>query len=125
MENLVTRDRILIAKVRMFIQYDAIRGVLTEKTLPHEEKYRMVIFMDGEIIDFKTGDIIKHIDVDNDGYIMSEIRINDKYIEELYQVPEVTDEEFSYAQELYQYYLMRKKLMKERKLLPFKQKKLY
>lgn len=125
MENLVTRDRILIAKIMMFSDYNALTGALTEKKLCDQEMYRMVIFMDGEIIDFQTGDILKHIDTDPDGLIESEIRINEMYIEELYNAPEITQEEFDYAQELYEYYLMRKKLFEEKKLIPFKQKKLY
>lgn len=125
MENLVTRDRILIAKIMMFSDYNSLSGALTEKKLCDQERYRMVIFMDGEIIDFQTGDILKHIDTDQDGLIESEIRINEMYIEELYNAPEITQEEFDYAQELYEYYLMRKKLFEEKKLIPFKQKKLY
>lgn len=85
----------------------------------------MVIFMDGELIDFRSGDILKHIDTDDAGLIESEICINDMYIEELYNAPEVNEEEFAYAQELYQYYLNRKKLIEEKKIIPFKQKRLY
>lgn len=125
MEALVSRDRILIAKIRQFISYDARNGVLTEKNLTNQEKYRMVIFMDGEVIDFQTGDILKHIDTDEYGLITSEICVNDMYIEELYKAPEVNKKEFKYAQELYQYYLMRKKLLDEGKLINFKQKRLY
>lgn len=125
MENLVTRDRILIAKIRMFTDYDGYTGALTEKILTDQEMYRMVIFMDGEIIDFQTGDTLKHIDTDPYGLIESEIRINDMYIEELYKAPNVNKDEYEYAQELYRYYLVRKKLIEEGKLILFKQKKLY
>lgn len=125
MENLVTRDRILIAKIMMFTDYDSITGALTKKALTDQEMYRMVIFMDGDLIDFQTGDILKHIDTDQNGLIESEIRINEMYVDELYNAPEINKQEYEYAQELYQYYLTRKKLMEEGKLLPFKQKKLY
>lgn len=125
MDNPVTRDRILVAKIRMFIHYDKDTGVLTEKRLTEQEQYRMVIFMDGDIIDFQTGDILKHIEADDDGVIFGNIYINEMYIDELYNAPEVTKAEFEYAQELYQYYLERKKLIEEKKVIPFQQKKLY
>lgn len=125
MDNPVTRDRILIAKIRMFTDYDATTGALTEKRLTDQEMYRMVIFMDGELIDFQTGDILKHIETDQYGLIESEIRVNEMYIDELYNAPSINKQEYEYAQELYQYYLMRKKLIDDGKLILFKQKKLY
>ena len=125
MEYKVPKDRILICKTWIFDEYNPKTGVLTPKKLPDDEIYRMVIFMDGDIIDFRTGDIINHLHYD-DGVIDGEVLINTMYVEELFSAKKViNEEEYEYAQELYEYYLMRKNLINEGKLLMFKQKRLY
>ncbi len=125
MEYLVTRDRILICTIKIFADYDQETGALIEENLTDQDRVRMVIFMDGEIIDFRTGDVLSHI-YEEDGFVTGEIYANTMYVDELFSADKVlTDEEFLYAQELYQFYLMRKKLIEEDKLRLFRQQRLY
>ena len=125
MEYLVTRDRILICTIKIFADYDQETGALIEEDLTDQDRVRMIIFMDGEIIDFRTGDVLSHI-YEEEGFVTGEIYANTMYVDELFSADKVlTDEEFLYAQELYQFYLMRKKLIEEDKLRLFRQQRLY
>lgn len=125
MEYLVTRDRILICTIKIFADYDQETGALREEDLTDQDRVRMVIFMDGEIIDFRTGDVLSHI-YEEDGFVTGEIYANTMYVDELFSADKVlTDGEFLYAQELYQFYLIRKKLIEEDKLRLFRQQRLY
>lgn len=125
MKYLVTRDRILICTIKIFADYDQETGALREEDLTDQDRVRMVIFMDGEIIDFRTGDVLSHI-YEEDGFVTGEIYANTMYVDELFSADKVlTDEEFLYAQELYQFYLIRKKLIEEDKLRLFRQQRLY
>ncbi len=125
MKYLVTRDRILICTIKIFADYDQETGALREEDLTDQDRVRMVIFMDGEIIDFRTGDVLSHI-YEEDGFVTGEIYANTMYVDELFSADKVlTDGEFLYAQELYQFYLIRKKLIEEDKLRLFRQQRLY
>lgn len=123
--NKVTKDRILLCEIWMFWDYDAKHGILSEVELPDQERLRVVIFMDGEIIDLNTREIIKHIKQDKNGLIISEIDVNTMYVKQLYKANNVSKDIYNYAQEVYQDYLKRKKLINEGKLILFKQKRLY
>lgn len=119
----VTRDRILIAKIIIFDSYN--NGALTMRDLTEQEEYRVVIFMDGKLIDFQTGDELMHINKDEYGIVYPEIYANTMYIDELYNHPNLSDKEYEYAQELYAYYKFKEKLINEGKLRLFRQTRLY
>lgn len=121
--NVVPRERILLAKILVFESY--AKGMLIIKKLPKSEEIRRVIFMDGKLIDFATRDELQHLNTDKTGIICPEIYANTMYIDQLYKYKELTQEEYAYAQELYAYYKERQKLIEEKKLILFKQKRIY
>lgn len=121
MDN-VTIDRILLVKIRKFTSY--YKGILNEEDLTNQEKYRVCIFMDGELIDFATGNTLSHLNYEGD-YVIPEVYKDTMYVEEVYSIANVTDEMYNYAQELYKYYLFQKELLMQKKLILFPKERLY
>lgn len=121
--DLVTIDRILLVSILIFD--DWIDGCLVPRELDDQETYRICIFMDGELIDFATGTVLSHLNMDDDGYIIPEVYTNTMYVNEVYKCPNVTEDMYEYAQELYQNYLSVKDLKENKQILEFKQKRIY
>ena len=125
MEN-IGKEFILLCEVQEFSKYDKKIGVLTEKVLEPGKQFRRVIVSDGYVIDFETGQFIETLERDENNLVVGEVRLNTMYAKRFYRIANhISDEEYEYAQLLYEDFLKRKKLIDEGKLLLFKQKRLF
>lgn len=122
MENTVPRECFLFSEIVIF---ERIGNIIYKKDLTKKEKWRLIIYMNGTFLDLITGDEILPMPEKN-GTVVGPIYENIMYLEKI-QNPnrEITKFEYSRGQEVYQTYLLKKELMKEKKLIPFKQKRLY
>lgn len=122
MENLVPRECFFNCETVVF---SSENGSLYYEDATIEETMRLIIFADGKFFDLKTGDEIINIEND-DGLITGEIYANTMYVQNIYNYDEeLTDELYNRGQEVYQMYLLKKRLIEERKLVLFQQKRLY
>lgn len=122
----IGKEFILLCEVQEFSKYDKKIGVLTEKVLEPGKQFRRVIVSDGYVIDFETGQFIETLERDENNLVVGEVRLNTMYAKRFYSISNhISDEEYEYAQLLYEDFLKRKKLIDEGKLLLFKQKRLF
>lgn len=122
----IGKEFILLCEVQEFSKYDKKIGVLTEKVLEPGKQFRRVIVSDGYVIDFETGQFIETLERDENNLVVGEVRLNTMYAKRFYRISNhISDEEYEYAQLLYEDFLKRKKLIDEGKLLLFKQKRLF
>lgn len=122
----IGKEFILLCEVQEFSKYDKKIGVLTEKVLEPGKQFRRVIVSDGYVIDFETGQFIETLERDENNLVVGEVRLNTMYAKRFYRIANhISDEEYEYAQLLYEDFLKRKKLIDEGKLLLFKQKRLF
>lgn len=140
MEYKVPRDRILLCKIMIFDSYDPHTCGLTMRRLTAEEELRPAIFMDGDVIDFATGEVIKQLERDEEGYITGQVDADTMYYDNLFKADiKVVNEEgkeslndddenkelYEAADALYDYYLERKQLIQDGNVVEFKKKRLY
>ena len=59
MEYKVPKDRILVCRIMIFDDYNPKTREFVVRKLSADDELRPVIFMDGDVIDFATGDVIK------------------------------------------------------------------
>ena len=87
------------------------------------EPTRLVLFNDHKFIDLETGDELFELP-NSSGYIDGEIYQNQYYIIELLKC-DVSDELLMYASRIYENYLNRQNLIKQKKLIPFPKTRIY
>ena len=122
MDNILPKENFFVCDVSMF---ERIGDTVYYIELDMEEKRRLVIFVDGFLIDVKTGDQIYN-KTDSESVIENSIFENTRYVETVYNVNgELTDELYEAGQKTYREYLIKKKLLEEKKLIIFPQKKLF
>lgn len=125
MNDLVPEERILISQTVIFDDYDEETHDFIRRELSEEDSFRFVIFMDKHVIDLETGNLISQLEY-KDNLICGEVRLNTMYFLELYTTGEyLTEQIYNRAQEVYQYYLKQKELIKAGKLKRFRAKRLY
>ncbi len=94
------------------------------KELNNSIKWRLIIFIDGIFLDIKTGDELPPMP--DECEFSSDLFENTLYVT-MIQTPtrEISKLEQTRAEEVYQTYLKKKKLIEEKKLIQFQQKKLF
>lgn len=85
---------------------------------------RKVLFYDHMFIDFVTGDILEEL-FDANGYLKRPICVNTSYITEAYLFSNPTEQDLLKAAYLYESTMRKKKLIEEKKLIIFPQKRIY
>lgn len=123
MDHKVPIDRILLVKIKIFDYYE--KGLLHEIELKDEDALRPVIFMDGDLIDFRTKTVLSHINQDENGYVIPEIYRDTMYIEEVYKCPYIDEDMMDEADNLYEYYLYVKELKAQKKIIDFQKVRIY
>lgn len=119
----IKKDHILLAAIVQYIDFDGYK--LIRKEISDDDILHKVVFIDGKIIDFETGDEIQELKRDYEGYIDDIVLANKMYYHELYKCPKVTNKDLLYASKIYEYHLEKQQLIKEKKLIPFPSKQLY
>ena len=90
----------------------------------HElEPTRLILFNDHKFIDLETGDELFELPNSN-GYIDGIIYQNQYYIIELLKC-KVSDELLTYATQVYEAFINRQNLIKQKKLIPFPKTRIY
>lgn len=90
----------------------------------HElEPTRLILFNDHKFIDLETGDELFELPNSN-GYIDGIIYQNQYYIIELLKC-NVSDELLTYATQVYEAFINRQNLIKQKKLIPFPKNRIY
>lgn len=90
----------------------------------HElEPTRLILFNDHKFIDLETGDELFELPNSN-GYIDGIIYQNQYYIIELLKC-NVSDELLTYATQVYEAFINRQNLIKQKKLIPFPKTRIY
>ena len=140
MKYKVPKERILLCKIMIFDDYNPKTGGFTVRRLTSEEELRPVIFMDGDVIDFNTGEVIVQLERDEDGYITGEVYADTMYYDLLFKADikvvnesgeeslnneDENKELYEAADALYDYYLSRKEAMQNDKVVEFKKRRLY
>ena len=148
MDYIITKDYILKAIV---VKYDYIEnGVLVPKKEPMElklveqkdnkgnitkivvlyeehegarEPLRYVLFCNHKFIDLETGEELFQLN-NSSGYVEGPIYQNQYYILELLKF-EVSDEMLEYASQVYENFLEKEKLYKDKKILKFPKTRIY
>ncbi|MCX4248496.1 MAG: hypothetical protein OSJ65_01890 [Bacilli bacterium] len=122
MDNILPKENFFVCDTSMFeLDNDTVYYV----DLDMEDKRRLAIFVDGVFIDVKTGDQIRN-KTDEENVQEDTIFENTRYVEMVYNINgELTDELYEAGQKTYREYLTKKKLVAEKKLIIFPQKKLY
>lgn len=120
---IITKNDIYIAQVVSFIGVEETR--LIYKDLSSDEIFRKVLLKDKTLIDFKTGDIIYPLNI-VDGVDESTIYKNHLYCINLMKpnIKQVSDNDLQYAVSLYDSFLNKKDLIKQKKLIIFPSTKL-
>lgn len=123
-DYIITKDRILLVDVVRFINYTSYGLEMGEENL-ETENLRKAVFVDGIMLDFETGDEIPELKNDYNGLVDCDIYYGILYWTQTYKCPNVTDDDLIYASQIYDAYLTKQKLFKERKLLKFNPPLLY
>lgn len=118
----IKKTNILLVEVKVFTEF--LGYGLSEENLRRNEKYRKVLFYDHMFIDLETGEELAEL-WDKDGNVKKPIYANTRYISTTYLNPDTTDEDLIRAANLYEEALLRKRLVQEKKLIMFPQKRLY
>lgn len=121
MESLVPKENFFFCEI---FEFERIENVIYKKELDQKTKWRLVIFADGNLFDVKSGEQILPLPEEN-GSLIGPLYENTRYISYIQQPNrELTEYEISRGQEVYKEYLEKKKLIAEKKLVPFQQKRL-
>lgn len=123
MDYMITKSQILIVQIAIYDDID--RGILIPRELTEEEILRPAVFIDHHILDFKTGEEIFPVDVNCQGVIQSSIYANTMYAMETYAHPNPQDEHLLYACKIYEEFMAKQELIKQKKLIPFPQNCLF
>lgn len=123
-DYIITKDRILLVDVVRFIDYTRYSLIMGEENLETED-LRKVVFVDGHMIDFETGDEIPELKNDSNGLVNCDIYYGILYWTQTYKCPEVTDDDLIYAAKIYDNFLAKQELFEEKKLLKFTPPLLY
>lgn len=118
----IKQTNILLVEVKKFSHIEGI--VIVEEELSKKEMYRKVLFYDHMFIDFETGDILEEL-FDKNGNVKESICVNTRYITRTYQFPYSTDQDLIKATKLYEDIVRKKRLIQEKKLINFPQKRIY
>lgn len=118
----IKETNILLVEIKMFTHIEGI--TLVEENLTEEEMFCKVLFYDHMFIDFGTGDILEEL-FDANGYLKRPICVNTRYIVDAYLFPNPTDQDLIKAANLYESTIRKKKLIEEKKLIIFPQKRIY
>lgn len=123
MENTIDKEYFLFCEV---VEFEIFGYTIYKKDLKKSEKWRLIICIDGIFLDVKTGDEILFLPEDNYGNITGEIYANTLYAN-IVQKPtrDITAYELERGTEVYNNYIQIKKLIEEKKVIKFKQKRLF
>lgn len=115
---IVTKDDIYIAEVISFSKREG--GHLVYKDLTKKETFRKVLVKEKEIIDFKTGNIIYPLYM-KDNTIDSTIFKDYFYCINLIKpdIRKISDKDLIYAYNLYAFFLEKRELINQKKLILF------
>ncbi|MCX4366068.1 MAG: hypothetical protein OSJ70_09910 [Bacilli bacterium] len=119
---IIKKTNILLVEVKCFTHLAGIN--LIEEELGEEDIFRKILFYDHMFIDLETGDILEEL-WDKDGNIKRPVYANTRYITQTYLYPNVTDEDLLKAANLYEATIRKKKLLEEKKLIKFPQRRIY
>ncbi len=118
----IKKTNILLVEVKVFKEF--LGYGLAEEDLRRKEKYRKVVFYDHMFIDLENGEELTEL-WDKDSNVKKPIYTNTRYISATYLNPDTTDEDLIQAAKVYELAVLRKRLIKEKKLKMFPQKRLY
>lgn len=122
---IISKKNIFLAEIVIF--EDIENGFLIRKEIPDIERQRLVLVKDHFMIDFKTGDQILPYETENNQVMNGSIYKNQMYCDTIYTLnPEtISDANLLYAASLYENFLRKQELIKQRKLILFPKEKLF